>query len=178
MPAGDHPDPNTDDVTAMYRYHHHDEHTQRMLVEEMEEDVATWEEIKVTALFTMVTSLAFLLIFELSRRKPSVAAVFDRRRATRPTRTPPPLMRSRIFEWVFLSTDPAYLEYSDMVHRRDCIRERRRQQTRSGTVGGGGGGGGNGGGNGNAAGAGAFLFGLPRSIVGGGGRSHHGCCRA
>ena len=101
----------------------------RLLVEEIEEDVATWEEIKVTALFTMVTSLAFLLVYEFSRRKPSVAAVFDRRRSTKPTRTPPPLMGGgRIFEWVFLSTDPAYLEYSAMVHEEAIIQERRRQR--------------------------------------------------
>ena len=104
----------------------------RLLVEEIEEDVATWEEIKVTALFTMVTSLLFLLVFEYCRRKPSVAAVFDRRRSTKPTRTPPPLMTGpsgwRVFEWVFLSTDPAYLEYTAMVHEEAVIRERRRQR--------------------------------------------------
>ena len=104
----------------------------RLLVEEIEEDVATWEEIKVTALFTMVTSLLFLLVFEYCRRKPSVAAVFDRRRSTKPTRTPPPLMTGasgwRVFEWVFLSTDPAYLEYTAMVHEKAVIRERRRQR--------------------------------------------------
>ena len=102
---------------------------QRTLVEEIEEDVATWGEIKVTALFTMVTSLVFLLVFEVSRRKPSVAAVFDRRRSTKPTRTPPPLMSGgRVFEWVFLSTDSAYLEYSAMVHEEAIIKERRRQR--------------------------------------------------
>lgn len=104
----------------------------RLLVEEIEEDVATWEEIKVTALFTMVTSLLFLLVFEYCRRKPSVAAVFDRRRSTKPTRTPPPLMTGasgrRVFEWVFLSTDPAYLEYTAMIHEEAVIRERRRQR--------------------------------------------------
>ena len=104
----------------------------RLLVEEIEEDVATWEEIKVTALFTMVTSLLFLLVFEYCRRRPSVAAVFDRRRSTRPTRTPPPLMTGssgrRVFEWVFLSTDPAYLENTAMLHEEAVIRERRRQR--------------------------------------------------
>jgi len=99
------------------------------MAEEIEEDVATWDEIKVTTLFTAATSLAFLLVFEWSRRKPSVAAVFDRRRSTKPTRTPPPLLRgSRVFEWVFLSTDPAYVEYTAMVHEEAIIRERRRQR--------------------------------------------------
>ena len=122
IPLGAHqPDPH------MAASHSH-AHPHRTLVEEIEQDVATWDEIKVTALFTMVTSLLFLLIFELSRRKPSVAAVFDRRRSTKPTRTPPPLMHGRVFEWVFLSTDPAYLEYSAMVHEEAIIRERRRQR--------------------------------------------------
>eukprot|EP00563_Minutocellus_polymorphus_P011366 CAMPEP_0181061736 /NCGR_PEP_ID=MMETSP1070-20121207/22691_1 /TAXON_ID=265543 /ORGANISM="Minutocellus polymorphus, Strain NH13" /LENGTH=1460 /DNA_ID=CAMNT_0023141733 /DNA_START=161 /DNA_END=4540 /DNA_ORIENTATION=+ len=107
-------------------------HVPRLLVEEMTEDVATWEEIKVTAAFTLVTSLVFLVVFEVSRRKPSVAAVFDRRRSTKPTRTPPPLLvrggGRGVFEWVFLSTDPAYLEYTAMVHEGAVVRERRRQR--------------------------------------------------
>lgn len=122
------PNPNPDPHTSMPNTIIQD----RLLVEEIEEDVATWEEIKVTALFTMVTSLLFLLVFEYCRRRPSVAAVFDRRRSTRPTRTPPPLMTGssgrRVFEWVFLSTDPAYLEYTAMIHEEAVIRERRRQR--------------------------------------------------
>ena len=122
------PNPNPDPHTSMPNTIIQD----RLLVEEIEEDVATWEEIKVTALFTMVTSLLFLIVFEYCRRRPSVAAVFDRRRSTRPTRTPPPLMTGssgrRVFEWVFLSTDPAYLEYTAMVHEEAVIREWRRQR--------------------------------------------------
>ena len=133
IPLGARPDPHMPAYAASLD---HDQSSfldellpQRALVEEIEEDVATWGEIKVTTLFTMVTSLVFLLIFEFSRRKPSVAAVFDRRRSTKPTRTPPPLMSGgRIFEWVFLSTDPAYLEYSAMVHEEAIIKERRRQR--------------------------------------------------
>ena len=134
IPLGAQPDPHMPAYAAFLDDHDQmsflDELlTQRTLVEEIEEDVATWGEIKVTTLFTMVTSLVFLLIFEFSRRKPSVAAVFDRRRSTKPTRTPPPLMSGgRIFEWVFLSTDPAYLEYSAMVHEEAIIKERRRQR--------------------------------------------------
>lgn len=97
------------------------------MAEEIETDEASWEEIKVTFLFTAITASSFILVYEYSRRIPAVASVFDRRRATKPNRTPPPLMRSRLFEWLFLSTDPAYIEYSDMVHRRDVIKERRRQ---------------------------------------------------
>jgi len=78
-------------------------------------DVSTWAEIRVTTLFTLITATAFLAIFEFGRRNPAVAEVFDRRRASNPHRTPPPLMKNRglrIFEWVFLSTDPAYTEYA------------------------------------------------------------------
>ena len=137
IPLGAQPDPHMPPPSSLddqSSFATHDTTTSmllspRTLVEEIEEDVATWEEIKVTALFTMVTSLVFLLICEFSRRKPSVAAVFDRRRSTKPTRTPPPLMSGgRIFEWVFLSTDPAYLEYSAMVHEEAIIKERRRQR--------------------------------------------------
>ena len=134
IPLGAQPDPHMPAYAASLDDHDQSSFLdelliQRTLVEEIEEDVATWGEIKVTTLFTMVTSLVFLLIFEFSRRKPSVAAVVDRRRSTKPTRTPPPLMSGgRIFEWVFLSTDPAYLEYSAMVHEEAIIKERRRQR--------------------------------------------------
>ena len=112
----------------------------RRLVEQLERDVSSWQEIRVTLLFTLLTSLVFLGLFEFCRRKPSVAAVFDRRRYFKPTRTPPPLIQSRYLEWLFLSADPAYSEYSEMVHARDVIRERRRQrliasQARSGLAG-------------------------------------------
>jgi hypothetical protein len=78
--------------------------------------------------FTAATMVVFLVVFEFSRRTYAVATVFDRRRATKPNRTPPPLIRARYFEWLFLNTDPAYLEYSDMAHTREVIQERKRQQ--------------------------------------------------
>ena len=100
------------------------------MAEEIEADNASWTEIQVTLLFTAASAAVFLTIFETSRKNPAVAAVFDRRRESMPDRTPPPLLR-RIFEWVFLSTDPAYIDYSDMAHQKEVITERRRQQEQS-----------------------------------------------
>ena len=48
---------------------------------------------------------------------------------TKPTRTPPPLLRHSIFEWMYLSNDPDYVEYADLAHMGDVIKEKRRQRS-------------------------------------------------
>jgi len=98
------------------------------MAEQIEEDKASWLEVQVTAIFTAATSAIFLGIFEIARRNPSISSVFDRRRKSKPHRTPPPLLRNSIFEWLFLSNEPRYSEYSDLCHMRDVINERRRQR--------------------------------------------------
>lgn len=99
------------------------------MAEQIEEDKASWAEVQVTAIFTAATSAIFLGIFEIARRNPSISSVFDRRRKSKPHRTPPPLLRNTIFEWLFLSNEPRYSEYSDLCHMRDVISERRRQRS-------------------------------------------------
>ncbi len=78
------------------------------MAEELVEDQESWAEVSVTLLFTSATSGLFLIMFEVLRRNPVVSSVFDSRRKANPSRTPPPLMHTRYFEWLFLSTDPAY----------------------------------------------------------------------
>ena len=98
------------------------------MAETIEEDDASWSEVIVTLAISTATSAVFLTIYEVARRNPTLIEVFDRRRATKPNRTPPPLLRFPIFEWLFLSNDPTYSEYSDLAHMRDVIQEKRKQR--------------------------------------------------
>ena len=98
------------------------------MAEKIEVDDESWSEVIVTLAISTATSAVFLTIYEVARRNPSLIEVFDRRRATKPNRTPPPLLRHSIFEWLFLSNDPDYSEYSDLAHMGDVIREKRRQR--------------------------------------------------
>ena len=98
------------------------------MAEQIETDKASWAEVQVTCILTLGTSAIFLAIFEIARRSPVISAVFDRRRNTKPHRTPPPLLSSSMFEWLFLSSEPRYSEFSDLSHMRDVIQERRRQR--------------------------------------------------
>ena len=100
------------------------------MAEQLEYDDASWSEVQVTLIFTAATSAIFLTIFEIARRSPILYFVFDRRRATKPNRTPPPLLRNTIFEWMFVSNAPEYIAYSNLGHYRDVILERRRQRKR------------------------------------------------
>ncbi len=102
------------------------------MAEKIDPDDASWEEVKVALIFTAATSAVFLSIFETARRNPAVSSVFDRRRNSKPHRTPPPLIRNSIFEWLFLSNEPRYSEYSDLSHMKDVILERRRQRDNKG----------------------------------------------
>lgn len=101
------------------------------MAEQLEYDDASWSEVQVTLIFTAATSAIFLTIFEVARRSPILYFVFDRRRATKPNRTPPPLLRNTLFEWMFVSNAPEYIAYSNLGHYRDVILERRRQRKRS-----------------------------------------------
>lgn len=98
------------------------------MAEQIEEDKASWAEVQVTFILTAGTSAIFLGMFEIARRSPVISSVFDRRRNSKPHRTPPPLLSTSIFEWLFLSNEPRYSEYSDLSHMRDVIQERRRQR--------------------------------------------------
>jgi hypothetical protein len=98
------------------------------MAEKIDPDDASWEEVKVAIIFTAATSAAFLSIFEIARRSPALSTVFDRRRNSKPHRTPPPLIRHSIFEWLFLSNEPRYSEYADLSHMKDVILECRRQR--------------------------------------------------
>jgi hypothetical protein len=70
-----------------------------------------------------------MFIFEFGRRHPAVATVFDRRRQSNPNRTPPPLIKSRICEWLFLRTDPAYLLYAEKLDNKEKERMMKQQGT-------------------------------------------------
>jgi hypothetical protein len=126
------------------------------MAETIEADDESWSEVLVTLTISTATSAIFLTIYEIARRNPSLIEVFDRRRTTKPNRTPPPLLRNSILEWLFLSNDPSYAEYSDLAFMRDVIREKRKQRHPEryrffkgwGGGNGGGNGGDNGGGNG------------------------------
>eukprot|EP00592_Proboscia_alata_P014834 CAMPEP_0194398606 /NCGR_PEP_ID=MMETSP0174-20130528/126198_1 /TAXON_ID=216777 /ORGANISM="Proboscia alata, Strain PI-D3" /LENGTH=1091 /DNA_ID=CAMNT_0039194923 /DNA_START=59 /DNA_END=3332 /DNA_ORIENTATION=+ len=98
--------------------------------EEVEDDVETWTEIIVTLVITIISTVVFLIVFEVCRRLPAVEAVFDRRRSFVPKRTPPPLMRHKCFEWIFLKTDSTYQEYAGMVARKESIKQKKLQEAR------------------------------------------------
>ncbi len=98
------------------------------MAETIEVDDESWSEVIVTLAMTTATSAVFLTIYEVARRSPTLIEVFDRRRATKPNRTPPPLLTNPIFEWLFLSNDPIYSEYSDLAHMRAVILEKRKQR--------------------------------------------------
>ncbi len=101
------------------------------MAEKIEEDDPSWSEVQGALILTAATSAIFLSIFEIARRHPTlVGSVFDRRRTSKPNRTPPPLLRNALFEWLFLSNEPRYSEYSDLNHMRNVIVERRRQRDR------------------------------------------------
>lgn len=52
------------------------------------------------------------------------ADVFDRRRAAKPDNTPPPLIkRQRFFEWLVVSTDPAYTIMAANINDEDADKE-------------------------------------------------------
>ena len=76
------------------------------MAETIQVDDESWSEVIVTLAISTATSAIFLSVYEIARRNPSLVEVFDRRRATKPNRTPPPLLRNSIFEWLFLSNDP------------------------------------------------------------------------
>ncbi len=92
------------------------------MAETIEADDESWTEVIVTLAISTTTSLFFLTTYEIARRNPTLIEVFDRRRATKPNRTPPPLIRNSIFEWLFLSNDPSYVEFADLSHMRDVIK--------------------------------------------------------
>lgn len=92
------------------------------------DDVPEWTGVLVTLLGSTIGSLICIAIYEVARRNPILAEVFDRRRISKPHRTPPPLMRNAIFEWLFLSTEAKYAEYSDLAFMREVILERRLQR--------------------------------------------------
>ena len=98
------------------------------MAEEIEADNASWDEIKVTAIFNGCFAVGLLTLFEITRRIPAVAAVFDRRRESHEGRTPPPLLRNGILEWLFLTNTDSYNDYAFLSHMRDVILERRRQK--------------------------------------------------
>lgn len=98
------------------------------MAEQIQADEASWNEVGVTLIFTGVTSAFLLSVFELARRNSVLQAVFDRRRKLRPHRTPPPLIRHSLLEWLFLSNEMRYSEYSDLSHMKDVLQERRRQR--------------------------------------------------
>ena len=100
------------------------------MAETIEADNESWDEIKVTTQFTGGLVVVLIAVFEIARRNPAVAAVFDRRRGTHAHRTPPPLLRNSILEWLFLSNTDGYKEYAFLSHMRDVISERRRQKRR------------------------------------------------
>jgi len=81
----------------------------------------TWAEIQVTIVVSAGASAICLIVFELCRRLPVTADVFDRRRATKPDNTPPPLIkRRRFFEWLIVSTDPAYTIMAANINDEDA----------------------------------------------------------
>ena len=98
------------------------------MAETIQVDDESWSEVIVTLAISTATSAIFLSVYEIARRNPSLVEVFDRRRATKPNRTPPPLLRNSIFEWLFLSNDPTYSQYTDLAFMRDVIQEKRKQR--------------------------------------------------
>ena len=98
------------------------------MAETIDPDKESWAEVQVTLGLTAITSTIFIAVFETARRNPAITQVFDRRRNTKPHRTPAPLLRKSLLEWLFLSNEPRYSEFSDLAHMRDVISERRTQR--------------------------------------------------
>eukprot|EP00555_Chaetoceros_dichaeta_P001918 CAMPEP_0198277244 /NCGR_PEP_ID=MMETSP1447-20131203/65739_1 /TAXON_ID=420782 /ORGANISM="Chaetoceros dichaeta, Strain CCMP1751" /LENGTH=1436 /DNA_ID=CAMNT_0043972247 /DNA_START=89 /DNA_END=4397 /DNA_ORIENTATION=- len=98
------------------------------MAETIDADSASWDEIKATSILTGFLAVVLTVVFEIARRNPAVSAVFDRRRGRYAHRTPPPLLRNTILEWLFLSNADGYKKYAVLSHMRDVITERWRQK--------------------------------------------------
>lgn len=98
------------------------------MAETIDADSASWDDIKATSILTGLLAVVLTAVFEIARRNPAVSAVFDRRRGRYAHRTPPPLLRNTILEWLFLSNSDGYKKYAVLSHMRDVITERWRQK--------------------------------------------------
>ena len=88
-------------------------------IEVATKDVPTWDVLKTTGIFTLVTTAFFLVVFEFGRRNKMLRSVFDQRRAKQPFRTPSPL-RKRWFEWLLFLTPSRYL-FQDKMSLGDYL---------------------------------------------------------
>lgn len=93
-------------------------------------DSATWTGVITSTYISLGTAAVFMFVFEFGRRNKAVAAVFDRRRQTNMHRTPPPLIKSRLCEWLFLRTDPAYLHYAEKAAEKEAERKKQFESQR------------------------------------------------
>jgi len=93
-------------------------------------DSATWTGVITSTYISLGTAAIFMFVFEFGRRNKAVAAVFDRRRQTNVHRTPPPLIKSRLCEWLFLRTDPAYLHYAEKAAEKETERKKQFESQR------------------------------------------------
>ena len=79
----------------------------------------TWEALINSIMITSCAAIMLLTIFEICRRQPIVADVFDRRRSTKPYSTPPPLMKQTYYEWLRVNTSPGYTVWAREEARKE-----------------------------------------------------------
>mmetsp|Transcript_26962 Transcript_26962/g.56923 ORF Transcript_26962/g.56923 Transcript_26962/m.56923 type:complete len:1388 (-) Transcript_26962:191-4354(-) len=108
---------------------------------------ATWDSVRVIGLVALFIGGICLVCYEIFRRDPIIGKYcFDRKRLSRPDRTPPPLMLSRslwrggeggtaaqctwgcrvlpaLFELVFLTLDENYVKYAERANKARLERE-------------------------------------------------------
>ena len=87
---------------------------------------ATWASIRVTAMVSALTMVALITLFEVGRRSHTLRDIFDRKRETRPGRTPPKLLSGAgmgplgwlkyVGEYLFVD-GYVYKEYRDYVQQ-------------------------------------------------------------
>ena len=92
-------------------------------------DIDTWDEIRSAFLVGLISMMILLTIYEVFRRIPRFAILYDKRRLYAPERTPTRLMKSRslssnvkccklpaLFEFLFFTFDDSYIRYAMAVN--------------------------------------------------------------
>jgi hypothetical protein len=100
----------------------------------------TWASIRVTAMVSTLTMVALIILFEVGRRSYTLRDIFDRKRETRPGRTPPKLLSGAgkgplgwlkyVGEYLFID-GYCYKEYSDYARQVQEDNERREEERAS-----------------------------------------------
>jgi len=109
--------------------------TSRPTIDPIVAESVTWASIRVTAMVSALTMLALISLYEFGRRSPKLRDIFDRKRETRPGRTPPKLLSGSgplemiyyMGEYIFVD-GYVYKEYAKYARWRQEEDEARQQK--------------------------------------------------